>query len=709
VIRIGSNIFSLNAQRRLADTTNLLSDTFERLSSGQRINKASDDAAGLSIASSLNADHRVYGQAIRNLNDGLSYLNIASGAIQELKSILIRQRELSTQSSNGVYSDSQRSALNTEVQELLEEYNRIQDVAEFNGLKIFSGDRGGLVLQGGYGDDETLRLLERDSTIVGAQEGGGGETSFSIICVSVDSAGNPANEGGASRDSALSADGRYVTFSSSATNLVPGDVEWRDDIFLRDTQTGTTTRVSVDSGGAAGNNNSSNPSISADGRYITFESTASNLVVGDTNNRSDIFLHDTQTGITTRVSVDSGGSEANHDSYTPSISADGRYITFESAASNLVVGDTNNRRDIFLHDTQTGTTTRLSVDSGGSEANHDSYIPSISANGRYVTYTSSASNLVVGDTNGYQDVFVHDTQSGTTTRVSVHSSGTEGDTHSGSSSISADGRYVVFYSAATTLIDGDTNAAWDVFLHDTQTGNTTRVSMDSEGNAGNSTSSHPAISGDGRYVAFASFANNLVTGDTNARQDIFVHDIQTGTTTRVSVAADGTQANTDCAQPAISSDGQYVAFETFATTLIPGDLGLANVDVFRATNITNMGGGSGGQSTTESLPLLSRLADINVATRSNALSAQGTIDNYMGELDTASGEIGVAMARIEISMNNLAQRADNIKAAEGRIMDADIAQETAQLVRTQILQQAGAMVLSQANQQPALAIQLLRT
>ncbi|MPV87021.1 hypothetical protein GCU85_09820 [Cardiobacteriales bacterium ML27] len=319
----------------------------------------------------------------------------------------------------------------------------------------------------------------------------------------------------------MSADGRYVAFQSNATNLVAGDTNGTTDVFVHDTQTGDTTRVNVDSLGTEGDRDSFSSSISADGRYVAFQSFATNLVAGDTNGNADIFVHDTQTGVTTRVSVDSVGTEADSYSQTPSISADGRYVAFTSTATNLVAGDTNGNTDIFVHDTQTGVTTRVNVDSVGTEGDNGSYNPSISADGRYVAFYSSATNLVAGDTNGVADIFVHDTQTGNTTRVSVDSVGTEGDGLSQSPSISADGRYVAFTSNATNLVAGDTNGTLDIFVHDTQTGVTTRVSVDSNDIEGDSYSTGPSISADGRYVAFESYATNLVAGDTNNAGDVF--------------------------------------------------------------------------------------------------------------------------------------------------------------------------------------------
>jgi len=297
---------------------------------------------------------------------------------------------------------------------------------------------------------------------------------------------------------------------------------------------GITTRVSVASDGSQGNNYSDLPSISADGRYVAFESYASNLVSGDTNydcpdysNCSDIFVHDRQTGITQRVSVASDGSQGNDGSSYPSLSADGRYVAFGSGASNLVSGDTNGW-DVFVHDRQTGSTQRVSLASDGSQGNNYSYSPSISTNGRYVAFVSGASNLVSGDTNGVPDIFVHYRQTGVTQRVSLSSDGSQGnnDSYTYGSSISADGRYVAFTSWASNLVSGDTNYFCD-------------------------------RNRDGFY-------------DDNCR-DVFVHDRQTGSTQRVSLSSNGIQGNNESYSPSISADGRYVAFYSGASNLVSGD------------------------------------------------------------------------------------------------------------------------------------------
>ncbi|MEG3845081.1 calcium-binding protein, partial [Microcoleus sp. herbarium14] len=325
----------------------------------------------------------------------------------------------------------------------------------------------------------------------------------------------------------ISADGRFIAFESTATNLVPGDTNNKSDIFVRDRLTNITTRISVNSIGNQGNFDAFNPTISADGRFVTFESNSTNLVAADTNNTSDIFLHDRLNGNTTRISVDSTGQEGDRPSLNPSISADRRFIAFESNSTNLVPGDTNNNSDIFIRDIETNTTTRVSVNSTGNQGNIGSFNPSISANGLFVAFDSLADNLVAGDTNSTRDIFVRDIQTNTTTRVSVNSSGNQGNSGSISAAISADSRFVAFQSNASNLVTGDTNGTSDIFVHDRLTNTTSIASINSTGDRANRSSFKPSISADGRFVAFDSLADNLAAADTNGTNDIFVRDRDT--------------------------------------------------------------------------------------------------------------------------------------------------------------------------------------
>lgn len=383
--------------------------------------------------------------------------------------------------------------------------------------------------------------------------------------VSVDSIGRQGN-GSAGRAS-ISGDARFVAFDSLATNLVEGDTNGSNDIFLHDRRTGVTTRVSVDSSGVQGNGSSGfGAAISGDGRFIAFASEATNLVEEDTNNVGDIFVHDRITGETARISVDSTGGQGTNSSSLPAISADGRFVAFTSSSPELVGGDTNQTADVLVHDRNTGETTRVSIDSTGAEGNGRSCCSSISGGGRFVAFASVATNLVEGDTNNVGDIFVHDRMTGETTRVSVDSSGAQSIGFIRSSSISADGRFVAFDSSASTLVEGDTNGLFDVFVHDRMTGEIRRVSVDSAGTQVDDSSGRPSISADGRFVAFDSLATNLVEEDTNGFIDIFVNDRVTGETTR-----SGMEGNENSFSPSISDDGRFVAFDSSATNLVEAD------------------------------------------------------------------------------------------------------------------------------------------
>jgi Tol biopolymer transport system component len=388
----------------------------------------------------------------------------------------------------------------------------------------------------------------------------------------------------------ISSDGRFVLLNSAARNLVSGDTNNRYDVFVRDRASGKTTRVSVSTGGAQAKpsadpwGGSTAGGISADGRYVVFESDAPNLVRGDTNHASDVFLHDQASGVTKRVSVSSKGRQANRPSGFATISADGRYVAFSSLASNIVPGDTNRISDVFVRDLATAQTSRVSLSSRGAQArckldSCESIEPALSANGRYVAFNSSATNLVPGDTNKLGDVFVHDRRSGKTTRVSVDSRGRQGGadrTNTGSNApvISANGRYVAFHSADSNLVRGDTNRAFDIFVHDRKSGRTTRVSVSSSGAQANAESLGAAsISADGRYVAFTSLASNLVAGDANDITDVFVRDLAGGRTILASLGQAGKQGDdaSSAGGIAFSANDRYLTFSSWAANLVSGD------------------------------------------------------------------------------------------------------------------------------------------
>lgn len=406
----------------------------------------------------------------------------------------------------------------------------------------------------------------------------GGSTADATERVSESTTHGQGN--GVSDDSYISADGRYVTFRSTASNLVSGDTNGVMDVFVHDRLTATTVRASVDAAGVQGNAQSDDSAISSGGRYVTFKSQASNFVTGDTNGTSwDIFVKDLQTGAISRVSTSSSGAQSNGASHDPVISADGRSVAFRSSASNLVTGDTNGQQDIFVKDTQTGTTTLVSVSTAGVQGNALSDDPQISDDGRFVAFHSDATNLVTGDTNAVRDVFVRDRTANTTVRASVSSSGVQGNGASSEAAISGDGSTVAFQSDATNLVSGDTNAKTDVFTRVLATGVTSRVSVSNTGAQATNTSEAPTLSRDGSAIAFESLASNLVTGDTNSRKDIFIRTSLAGTTVRMSLGPAGVQGNDTSRNAAVAGDGRTVAFESDSTNLIAGDTNAAQ-DVF---------------------------------------------------------------------------------------------------------------------------------
>jgi Tol biopolymer transport system component len=381
---------------------------------------------------------------------------------------------------------------------------------------------------------------------------------------------------GRSQTPATSADGRLVAFGSIASNLVPGDTNGAADVFVRDRQLGVTTLVSVGVNNTQANGESFGPSISGDRRFVVFSSDASNLVPDDTNEAFDVFVRDLELGVTERISVGPGGVQADARSFRAEISTNGHFVTFTSQASNLVPGDTNGRVDIFLYDRMRGATERISVSGDGTEANGDSVGSSLSADGRFVAFASSASNLVAGDTNNRNDVFVRDWMLGTTERVNVGSDGSQTQDNSIGWSISADGRFVGFGSQAPNLVPGDTNGVVDVFLRDRMLETTQRISVSSDGTQADQPShAVPLINANGRIIGFSAQATNLVPNDTNAWFDMFVRDVTSGVTTRISVSSDGVEGNgessTDSIGSGISADGNLVTFTSAASNLVAND------------------------------------------------------------------------------------------------------------------------------------------
>lgn len=401
---------------------------------------------------------------------------------------------------------------------------------------------------------------------------------FGIQRASTDARGAEGNS--QSNISAITSNGRYVVFESEASNLVEGDSNGRTDIFLKDLKTGKVRRVSTGTLEEEGDSDSWWSSITPNGRYVVFVSNASNLVFGDNNDTTDIFRKDLKTGKILRVSTDAQGVEGNSDSWWPVMTPNGRYVVFGSAAKNLVPGDSNDTYDIFRKDLKTGKVLRVSTNAQGVEGNSDSWWSAVTPNGRYIVFGSAASNLVPGDSNGSYDIFRKDLKTGKILRVSTDEKGVEGNSDSEWSAITRNSRYVFFGSVASNLVPDDSNDSYDIFRKDLKTGKVLRVSTDAQGEEGNAESYEPAITPNGRYVAFGSDASNLVAGDNNDAQDIFRKDIKTGKIRRVSTDSEGVGGDSGSWWSAITPNGRFVVFGSAATNLVPGDSN-GSYDIFR--------------------------------------------------------------------------------------------------------------------------------
>ncbi len=378
--------------------------------------------------------------------------------------------------------------------------------------------------------------------------------------VSVSSSGDPANA--ESGNPSLSGDGRLVAFVSFATNLDPsGDT----GVFVRDRKAGTTQLAAP----ASGRNKPIQPAISANGRFVAFAEPDS---FGDGN----IHLHDLKTGKTSLVTVGVNGKPAGGRSQNPSLSADGRFVAFSSGATNLTRRKPIAARNEFVRDMKTGKTQQVNVTSTGKPGNGYCHHPSISGDGRYVAYETQATNIVKG-ARGY-NIYVRDLQRHRTILASVSSSGKEANDGSHRAAISGDGRYVAFVSKATNLVKDDTNRKADIFVRDLKKGKTKRVSVSSSDGQANEASNSPAISNHGGFITFESFARNLVAGGTDGGLHAFFRDERSGKTLQADVSSSGRPANAGLGvlipsytqSLAMSADGRFVGFESPATNLVPG-------------------------------------------------------------------------------------------------------------------------------------------
>jgi Tol biopolymer transport system component len=358
----------------------------------------------------------------------------------------------------------------------------------------------------------------------------------------------------------ISADGRYVAFPSLASNLVRGDRNGVSDVFVKDLRTGLVRSASRGGDGPSFDP----PAVSADGRFVAFVSSATNLVADDTNGVDDVFVTDMHTGRVERVSGGDGPAFGS-----PAISADGRYVAFRSEASTLVEGDTNGVADVFLKDRASGKVTRVSTSASGAQGDRlVLHGLALSADGRLVVFPSAATNLVPDDTNGSVDVFVKDVVSGAVERANLSATGAQTSSYTLMPAITPDGSRVLFVAWGDTLVPGDTEDTPDIFMKDLRTKAITRVNTRPDGTVSNAQPYQPSVSADGRFVVFSSLASNLVRHDTNNVDDVFLKDLRTGSVTRLSERF-GRQGNDFSLAPTISADGGSVVFSSKATNLTP--------------------------------------------------------------------------------------------------------------------------------------------
>lgn len=338
-----------------------------------------------------------------------------------------------------------------------------------------------------------------------------------VELISVGMDGLPAN---ASREPAISGDGRFVAFQSFATNLVPDDTNEFEDIFVFDRQTQTMERINLAPDGAQANDRSDEVAISDDGQFVAFESVATNLVDQDSNEERDIFVWSRQTGTIERVSIAHDGSEPDRLSDQPSLSADGRYVVFESNATNLVPDDTNSRRDIFLYDRELDQIERIDVAADGTQSDGSSEKPTVSADGRLVAFDSQSMNLVSQALDGTSNIFVKDRVTGEVELISRSTAGVPADAFCEEATMTASGRFVSFDCPGTALTDADTGNQENVYVYDRASQIMMLTSRGLGGVGADGRSYRPSVVPDA--VAFSSLATNLVEVDSNDREDVFV-------------------------------------------------------------------------------------------------------------------------------------------------------------------------------------------
>jgi flagellin-like hook-associated protein FlgL len=565
-----------------------------RVATGLNVSDPRDNGAVYAISMGQKSRIASYVAIADGISRAKGLIDTTLAAGSSISEILKQMKTATSAALSEDLTSEQRLALQSDYDALRSQIDHIASAARFSGANIAAP--GGSDLDVVISDQSSLNAAQKIRT-------SNSVATPSAIQIASRSATGVLHNGildSIHTGAKISADGRYVAFVSTSTNLTPDDTTPNQDIYVKDLQTGGITRVSTDASGVpAVGGNTYLMDFSRDGNLVLFASSSPGFVPGDTNGFLDVFVKNLQTGAVTRVSTTASGAQANSSSWGGSFSADNRYVLFDSASSNLVTGDTNTRDDVFLKDLQTGAITRLSTGSAGQQATGASYKGKLSSDARLAVFESEASNLVAGDTNGAGDLFLKNIETGVLTRISTDSSGAQANGSSFFAAMSPDGRFVAFSSNATNLVPGDTNGQADIFLKDLQTGAVSRISTDASGaqaTGGGGAPSFwppgsvsPSFSGDGRFIAFQSTAANLVPGDTNDQSDTFIKDLQTGEIIRVSADASGGQSNSHSILASFSFDGRSVAFVSDADNLVPGDAnGLADVFV-RSLSSTNTG------------------------------------------------------------------------------------------------------------------------
>lgn len=411
--------------------------------------------------------------------------------------------------------------------------------------------------------------------------------------ISVGTGGVQTNRG--SYHAFASADARYIGFISLATNIVE-EVVTADtrclpsllciDVFLHDRVANTTIRLSDGMDGLQANNSSFEPQLSSDGQTVHFTSHADDLVPGDTNFANgyygvDGFVWHRGTQQITRETLRSDGEQISTNSYSYMPGA-GTHIYFQTDAPSVVPGVVADEIEVYRRDLATGVVTHIPLAHNNNRMNGKLINLQADNAGRYVVFTSYSDNILSNDTNGVQDVFVHDTQSGVTRLVSRTPSGQFPNGDSGAPMVSPNGTHIVFRSAASNLVTGDTNGVSDVFMYAISSQQVTRVSVTESGGQANGRSKDPAVCNDGKFISFASGASNLIAGDTNDQYDVFLQHVESGAMVAVTRAANGTWGNDRGHKSRFIDDCSAILFASDASNLIPNDTN-ADRDLFYRT------------------------------------------------------------------------------------------------------------------------------